>query len=135
MKASGKEAREALNCISDCFLINNPIPEWAQKALINAVARVNSFQVKSWDEVFGRPLEKGKQLEAQRRKFELMEQIFQRVQERHEAGEFIVKGLFESVGQELGIGGTVASKIYYDAKDLVKKYDAEIFNYAIKNIE
>ena len=117
------------------LLTNNPIPEWAQKALIKAVARANTYQIKSWDEVFGRPLEKGKQLAVERRKFGLMDQILERVQQRHEAGESIVKGLFETVGQEFGVSGTVASDIYYDAKNLAIKYEAEIFNYALKSIE
>ena len=130
---SNKQAREALNCISDCFLTDNPVPKWAQEALINAVARAESFEIKSWDEVFGRPLEKGKQLAAKRRKSRLTKPIFERVRERHEAGEPIAKKLFESVGREFAVSSTVASEIYYEAVHDI--HEAEIFNSAVKSIE
>ena len=130
---SSKEARDALNCISDCFLTKNPIPEWAQKTLIKAVARANTYQIKSWDEVFGRPLEKGKQLIAERRKLELMEPIFEPVRECHEAGQSITKDLFEFIGEEFGLSGTVASEIYYAKKDIIN--ELEIFHSATKSIE
>jgi hypothetical protein len=134
MKLPSKEAREALNCIRDCFLGNNPIPEWAQKALINAVDRVNSFEVKSWDEVFGRPLEKGRHLRVERRKLAVHRQIFERVRERHKAGESITRGLFESVGREFGVKRTEAEKIYYVAvEDIINQ--PEIFDFAVKSIE
>jgi hypothetical protein len=70
-----REAREAVNCIAHCFLINlqaarrrarhqisQSIPVWAQEAFIAAVAKMNSYEARSWDEVLARPLEKGKQL-------------------------------------------------------------------------
>ena len=55
------------------------------------------------------------------------------MQRRHEAGESITKDLFESVGEEFGVSGTVASEIYYAKID--KIYEAEIFHSATKSIE
>ena len=130
---SAREIAPLLNVISNCFLNNNSVPVWAQKALINAISKAKTYQIKSWDEVFGRPLEKGKQLTAERRRLVLMEPIFKRVRGRHEAGESITKDLFESVGREFGVSGTVAA----DAKAIIieAEIEVEIFNYAIKSIE
>jgi hypothetical protein len=131
---SAKEAREALNCIAKCFSTNNPVPAWAQKALIEAIARANSLEVKSWDEVFGCLLEKGRHLRVERRNLALHRQIFERVRERRKAGESITRGLFESVGREFGVKRTEAEKIYYVAvEDIINQ--PEIFNFAVKSIE
>jgi hypothetical protein len=131
---SSKEAREALNCIAKCFSTNNPVPVWAQKALIEAIARANSFDVKSWDEVFGRLLEKGKHLRVERRRLALPKRIFERVRERHKAGESITRDLFERVGGEFGVKRTEAEKIYYGAvEDIINQ--PEIFDFAVKSTE
>ena len=40
--------------------------------------------------------------------------LFDVVQERHEAGAAINKELFNEVGAEFGVSGTVASELYYE---------------------
>jgi hypothetical protein len=74
-------------------------------------------EIKSWDEVFGRPLLKGKQLATEQRKLRLAGPIYQRVYERHMAGEPVTKALFDEVGKEVGVSGTVAAEIYYELKN------------------
>lgn len=72
-----------------------------------------TYEIKSWDEVFGRPLKKGKQLATERRNYNIGARLMYRVRERHRAGEKIDKGLFEAVGKEFDISGTTASELYY----------------------
>lgn len=108
-----------------------PLPAWARDALLDVIHRARTFQIGSWDEAFGRLLEKGEQLAAKRRRWVLARPICNRVWERHEAGEPLTKALFESVGRELdgaAVSGTVVEEIYYyvqemiNAKPLRKKY-------------
>jgi hypothetical protein len=98
-----------------CFRNNRPVPDWARKAFSAACQRVWWYEVKSWDEVFGRPLKKGEHLAAARRKVKLARDIWWEVKIRHDegAGEPITKELFDSVGKKFKIGGTTAAEIYY----------------------
>jgi hypothetical protein len=78
-----------------------PIPQWMAEAFCTACKRVYGFEVESWDDVFGRPLKKGKHLDVQRRRLKIRDALYHRVEERNMAGEGIGKSLFESVGRNL----------------------------------
>jgi hypothetical protein len=47
--------------------------------------------------------------------------VWRCVTERREAGEKIDKNLFQSVGEEFGIKGTLAAELYYETE----RYDAD----------
>ena len=103
-----------LHFISWCFLQRRDVPAWAQEKLRDATSKALTFQIKSWDEVFGRPLKRGKQLAAERRRYLADAEIWKRVNARRRAGAALDKHLFAAVGKELGIGGaTVVENIYY----------------------
>ena len=95
-----------------------PIPPWLKQAFQNAYGAKSAYKIKSWDEVFGRPLKKGIRLARERRNNRIANDIYERVVERHIAGEPIDKNLFEAVGKNFGVGGTVASELYYEVKEL-----------------
>jgi hypothetical protein len=104
-----------LHFIDFCFLQRRDVPAWAREKFREAIGKVRSFEVKSWDEVFGRPLKKGKQLAALRRRSEALSKVWKLVNARRRAGEALDKRLFEAVGREVGIGGaTVVEKMYYE---------------------
>jgi hypothetical protein len=84
---------------------------------MNACTDIRIGLFKSWDEVFGRPHKKGAHLTSLRRKRRLRIPILLRVTERQDAGEPISKDLFDCVGEEFGIAGTLVSEIYYEAKE------------------
>src|SRR5262249_29881355 len=69
---------------------------------------------KSWDDVFGRPLAKGKSHEAERRRWRIGMAVIGRVKELHSQGEPIDPALFEKVGKELNVSGGTARRYYYD---------------------
>jgi hypothetical protein len=102
-----------LYAIYTCLELKRPMPEWLQLAFLAAYDSATGYEIRSWDEVFSRPVPKGLHLETKRRNAQLRYTIIARVEAR-EAGTPIDKKLFEQVGKELGISGTVASDIYYN---------------------
>jgi hypothetical protein len=84
-------------------------------------ARARS-EIRSWDEVFDPPARKGEHLEAQQKHNLWRRHIVERVRE---LGESIEPDLFDKIGQELGIGGTTASNLYYDERGIAlrEQYD------------
>jgi hypothetical protein len=105
---------ELLRFINWCFVQRREVPAWARQKFDDAVNRVRGFEVKSWDDVFGRPLRKGQQLAANRRKgVETAARVWKCANARRRAGEPVDKATFAAIGRDLGIGGsTVVSEIY-----------------------
>jgi hypothetical protein len=96
-------------------------PQWLDRAFNDAYAAGISGAIASWDEVFGRPIPKGKRRKAYQLQRQSTLAIVHRVEQLHatrgKGGKKtpIDKGLFETVGEEFGIGATTASKIYYSS--------------------
>jgi hypothetical protein len=107
---------EILYCLNWCIMNRDPIPDWLARALKAAYTAASAHEIKSWDEVFGKPLKKGKQLATERHKAKVAWSLFWRVEELHGAGKSIDKDLFATVGKEFGVGGTVAAELYYEVR-------------------
>jgi hypothetical protein len=97
------------------------IPAWAASAIKHACIKAFHGEIKSWDEVFGKPIPKGKQqrgIQTAAMKFE----VHGRVMELKEAGHKIDNDLFDRVGKELRIGtvgrATTVKKLYGEVKRL-----------------
>ena len=104
-----------LYTIYACLESGQPAPKWLRAAFMNAYeAAVFRFEIRSWDEVFGRPVAKGAHLPTERKRARLRWTIIERVKALKAGGKRIDKDLFEKVGKELKISGTTASDIYYD---------------------
>jgi hypothetical protein len=108
-----------LRFISMCFRVGRTVPEWAQQGFQDAVNKGERHEIKFWEEVFGWPLEKGKQHAARRRRAALYRKIYERVGQLSEAGEPISKTLFDIVGREFGVSATVAEEIYREFKEFL----------------
>ena len=91
------------------------MPEWAQRAFEAAMMKVELLEVKTLEEVFGRPLAKGKQLANERIRLHALSKVFFLVHDHRQAGEGIGKELFAAVGKEVGVSATVAEELYYEA--------------------
>jgi hypothetical protein len=109
------ETAELLYCLEYCMANHVLIPDWLAKAFGDAYHKVRCYEVKSWDDVFGRPLSKGKRLATERRNVQISSPLFHSVNDRHNAGQPIGKTLFSEVGKEFGVSATTAEEIYYDA--------------------
>lgn len=106
-----------LYAIYHCLLMNRPLPEWLRLQFLHTYEAHARFEIRSWDEVFGRPVSKGTHLETEERNAELRYLIIERVEALNAKGP-IDKGLFEKIGRGLNppLSGTTVSKIYYDER-------------------
>jgi len=102
-----------LYAIYHCLLMKRSLPEWLRLAFLHTYEAHARFEIRSWDEVFGRPVPKGMHLETEKRNAELRPLIIERVQK---AERPIDKGLFEEIGRDLKLAGTTVSEIYYDER-------------------
>jgi hypothetical protein len=107
----GGDKSQLLYCLDHCVTNDLTIPEWLGKALADACHAVHMHKVKSWDDVFGKPLAKGKRLETERRNMEIAWPLWRRVRELHAAGMPISKdakrGVFAAVGKDFGVSATL----------------------------
>jgi hypothetical protein len=68
-----------LDAIYRCLQLRRPVPEWLRVAFLDAYEARARFEIRSWDEVFGKPVPKGTHLETERRNAELRPLILERV--------------------------------------------------------
>jgi hypothetical protein len=94
-----------------------PIPQWAQDALVKALL---SGPIKSWDDVFGQPTEKGKQATALFERMTLLLPVFASTEVLHAQGRSLEPDLFDEIGQGLEISERAASRIYYAAAPVIQ---------------
>ena len=113
----GGDKRALIRTIVTCSRFNVKLPAWARKAIVEAYISLP----KSWDDVFGRPVDvdKGKSVEAERRRRRIGVAVIRRVKELNARrlyvrSEPIGPALFRKVGKEFGASGGIISKIYYD---------------------
>jgi hypothetical protein len=109
-----------LYAIHQCLLLKRPLPEWLRLAFLGAYDSATGYEIRSWDDAFGRPHLKGSHLKKEKRNFELRQVIIQRV-EALRSEMPVDKGLFEKIGKDLGISGTTASEIYYEERSRLKE--------------
>jgi hypothetical protein len=101
-----------LMAIYQCALMRRPLPEWLCVEFILAYEAATAYKIRSWDEAFGPPQERGSHLDARRDYAELRYPVALRVALRA-PDQSIDPGLFEKIGIELGIGKNKASDAYY----------------------
>jgi hypothetical protein len=102
-----------LYAIYYCLLMQRPLPDGLRLAFLDAYESAARFEIRSWDDVFGRPVPKGTHLKTEKRKAELRSLVLERVRE---LGEPIDRGLFDKIGEELGIPGSTIDDLYYDER-------------------
>ena len=107
-----------LQALGECSLQDLPMPDWLARAYLRAYREGIHYKVRSWDDVFGSPSPKGKNLELARvRRTQIVEvYICVRGILDREPSPAIDQGLFERVGKELGISWSTVKNLYY-AKD------------------
>jgi hypothetical protein len=122
--------------IYQCLEMKRPLPEWARVAFLAACDSVAEYEIKSWDDAFGRPHPKSTHLKAEKEKEKLRWVIIMHVKNLRAEGDRIDKGLFEKIGRKLDPrrSGTTVSAIYYDWRSReIRKNISKPKNYISKN--
>jgi hypothetical protein len=91
-----------------------PLPEWLRLAFLAAYESRARFEIKSWDEVFDQPVPKGTQLEKEKLRRLVIERVWALKTKDPEMP--IDRGLFDQIGEELGIPGSTIDGLYYDER-------------------
>ena len=90
-------------------------PVWVGDSFLRSLMKWQSYQVKTLDEAFNIRFPKGKRLRDQHKKKVLSGAVFCQVKRLHVVeGNAIDDQLFDKIGEELGIGKTVAKNYYYE---------------------
>lgn len=95
------------------------MPEWVAAALNEANREIFALYEKhSWDEVFGKPREKGSHSNSLKKRRFLTVKVWKEVNKELEINPEtpIDTGLFEKIGKSLGISKTVIQEYYYSIK-------------------
>jgi hypothetical protein len=103
-----------LNAIYYCCLLKRPLPEWLRLAFVHAYESRARFEIRSWDEVFDRPVPKSTHPEKEKLRRLVIERVWTLKTENPETA--IDRGLFEQIGEELGIPGSTIDGLYYDKR-------------------
>lgn len=106
------DTKAFMKCIDFCCTNKLVIPNWAAEAFHEGYTKINNYEARSWDVVFGKP-NKGKHLKEQRCD-EDKQLIHKCVRELINQGHPVAAGLFETVGKRFGSKGREIRDIYYD---------------------
>jgi hypothetical protein len=86
-KFDGGHKAALLMAIRYCCWMRRPLPEWARLAFLQAYD--SGFDIKSWDEVFGRPHPKGTHLAKEKKYLAVRSLIWERVRASKAMGKSI----------------------------------------------
>ena len=116
-KAGHKEA--IIEAFFSCSINSLPLPEWLEMAFLRAYREVRCYRAKSWDDVFEQPHPKNMKIGAKKDEREKGVEVYSRVREMRDKDSTtaIDRGLFNDIGGELGLSGSLAEKYYYNFKN------------------
>ena len=114
-----------LACIRKVVAHGLIAPDWLATAYIRRYDAVLNCRAGSWDDplAFGKPYPKGVHLSALRRRRELRFAVVNAITDikLRDPERPIDAGLFEEVGELVGIGKTTADELYYEGRKLLQK--------------
>lgn len=108
-----------------CSLNSLPLPRWCEYGFLSAYRNVHHYRAKTWDDVFGKPHQRGTHLEAKRQEREKRHLVYRRIEQikKDEPATATDGDLFERVGKEFGIGGkTLTEEWYYKELKFRKRH-------------
>ncbi|MCK9229243.1 MAG: hypothetical protein M0Q23_00940 [Syntrophales bacterium] len=107
-----------------CAVNSLAMPAWLEVALAHSYHKVRRYQAKSWDDVFGKPHPKHIKIEAHRDRLKKRHAVYRKVQElrRDDPSVAIDRGLFDDVGREFCLSGSLVEKFYYEVKNYLERW-------------
>lgn len=111
------DGNAAMDAVSQCLRRGLVAPDWLARKFLRCYDQVLNCRVGSWDEAFGPPFPKGKQLARMRfnrhARFAVSNAVLDAIQ--RDPHRPIDAGLFEEVGRQVGAGKTLAEELYREA--------------------
>ena len=135
------EKEVILRCLSWCFSNDVPPPAWLRQAFCAAQRKGRAYEIKTWDDAFGRVAPKGKQISAMAERLKVRKSIYDLAQQMHTSDPKkhpLDRGLFETVAVKLKLKpkrktkgkrshdvdvGRRAEDYYYEHKAIVDLLD------------
>lgn len=108
---------DAMSAIAICAKHSIPVPDWAAEIYLDGFNKIDHLIEKSWDDVFARPIKKGGNRNAQRKKHITKYAVWSFVYTCRLKGESVDSELFEKAAKQFKIGKTLASEYYYEANN------------------
>jgi hypothetical protein len=105
----------ALEAVAWFLFSDRPVPDWAIVAFRHAYSRGSLGEIKSWDEVFGKPQTKP-QNDKLIHHLKAQYEIWHMVAEAKQQGTPIDNALFDDIGSRVGCGRSTAWVLYEKAR-------------------
>jgi hypothetical protein len=99
-----KERFDVLGQLYTSFLHNQPVPKHVSAAFIEKFRKGNHGEIRSWDEVFGKPTRYGT-AEKIRRQIEQEEKVLAEARRLKAEGVPLNEEEFAAIGKRTGVGG------------------------------
>jgi hypothetical protein len=117
-----KDNKILLFAIHYCAMDGFAIPKWCAIPYLNAFRDVWHHRKKSWDDTFGSPHKKGARLGALQEKRQKKYAVYSQISKMKSMNPDTPtdRSLFDQVGKEFGVSGSLAEKYYYDVKNTFK---------------
>ena len=103
------------------MLDNKPLYPWLKLVLSFAIKRGNHGEIRSWDEVFGKPTRYGTG-EKVKRQIEQERRVAAEVEKVSGEGKSLNEGEFEAIGRRTGVGGKTK------VKELLREHRSSLWN-------
>jgi hypothetical protein len=108
---TGNDPAALLEILQIACVTGLSIPAWARKAFIVAYIRASRGELKSWDDVFGRPPTRQEVVRANR-ELAKRDKVWNLVAEACAEGRGIGNLLFEEIGEKVGLNKTDVGRLY-----------------------
>ncbi len=119
-----------LEAVAYCVSSSIPLPEWAKAEFLKNFKKVDELEAGSWDEAFGSPAPVDRQRDWWKNRLK-MRQIYEEVESIHASGGSYDDATWEAVKSNLSLtmSSSLVRNIYYEAKDLLSKFNNSIWKY------
>lgn len=93
-------------------------PDWIAEELTNKIRSVSEYNHRSWDEVLGRPIQKGKSIKKLKQEHDLWLEMACEFRERKQKGQGFCADLMDEIGEIYGINREKVWEMYKKMKEL-----------------
>ena len=110
----------AMHGMAQCAIYDLSPPAWLAMAFLRSYRTAALYRVRTWDQAFGAPHPKGKNLALARQAFEGRLRVAQALTAAILADPTrpVDKGLWEDIGAAVGLGATRAQELYREARQI-----------------